>query len=89
MKKQDQDRYKRPDLRERHERSKQKRQSLSDQEVTNCYTREGLKLKLLNRFGRQSRHFRGYPNTLLMNHCRQLLEQRNLPLPSVFHQEDR
>ncbi len=88
MKQQDQDRYKRPDLIERHERFKQRRQSLSDQDVTNCYTREGLKLKLLNRFGRQSKHFRGYPNTLLMNYYRQLLEQRNLPLPSVFLPED-
>jgi len=88
MKKRDQDRYKCPDLRERYERFKQVSASLTDQDVIDCYTREMVKLKLLNRFGRQSTHFRGYPNTLLMNRCRQLLERRNLPLPSAFLPED-
>src|SRR5258708_19733133 len=88
MRKQNQDRYRRPDLKERYERSQQHMQSMSDQEVTDRYSREMLKLKALNQFGRQSKQFKGYPNTLVMNLCRRILEHRNLPLPSLVLQEE-
>lgn len=61
---------------------------LSDQELLGKYTEETLKLKYLNRFGRDSPHFRGYPKTLLMNTCRHLLGQRQAPIPSVILRED-
>jgi hypothetical protein len=54
---------------------------MSDQDVTNRYSREVLKLKTLNRFGRQSERFLGYPNTLMMNRCKRELERRSLPIP--------
>ncbi|SRR5712692_1437114 len=56
---------------------------MSDQEVTNRYCKETLKLKTLNQFGRQSERFSGYPNTLMMNLCKQELERRGLPIPTV------
>jgi len=56
---------------------------MSDQEVTNRYSREVLKLKMLNRFGRQSERFLGYPNTLVMNLCQLELERRGLPIPTL------
>jgi hypothetical protein len=58
-------------------------QEMSDQDVTNRYAIEMLKLKTLNQFGRYSERFLGYPNTLIMNRCRQELERRSLPIPSV------
>src|SRR5712692_2556975 len=59
---------------------------MSDQEVTNRYSKETLKLKTLNQFGRQSKRFLGYPNTLMMNLCKQELERRGLPIPTVSPQ---
>jgi len=57
--------------------------AMSDQEVTDRYTKETLKLKVLNQFGRQSERFLGYPNTYMMNRCRRELEHRGLPIPHV------
>jgi hypothetical protein len=54
---------------------------MSDQQVTDRYAQELLKLRTLNQFGRHSERFLGYPNTLTMNLCRQELERRNLPIP--------
>ncbi len=87
MREQNHDPSKRPDLKERDERSKQHLQSMSDQEVTDRYRREMLKLKGLNQFGRHSTYFRGYPNTLVMNRCGRILDDRNLPRPSLVLQE--
>lgn len=56
---------------------------MSDQQVTERYAQELLKLRTLNQFGRQSERFLGYPNTLMLNLCRQELERRNLPIPPV------
>lgn len=56
---------------------------MSDQDVTRRYAQELLKLKTLNQFGRHSERFLGYPNTLIMNRCRQELERRGLPVPPV------
>jgi hypothetical protein len=56
---------------------------MSDQEVTQRYGRELLKLKTLNQFGRHSEPFLGYPNTLVMNLCRRELERQGLPVPPV------
>jgi hypothetical protein len=56
---------------------------MSDQEVTTRYAKETLKLKTLNLFGRQSERFLGYPNTLMMNLCKQELDRRGLPIPTV------
>jgi len=56
---------------------------MSDQEIVNRYARETLKLRTLNQFGRQSERFFGYPNTLMMNRCRQELERRGLSIPLV------
>ena len=47
--------YKRPDLHKRDPRARVRK--MSDQEVTDRYTQETLKLKILNRFGRQSEQF--------------------------------
>ena len=41
-------------------------QEMSDQDVTNRYAIEMLKLKTLNQFGRHSARFLGSPNTLMM-----------------------
>jgi len=87
MREQNHDRYKRPDLKERDERSQQHLQSLSDQEVTDRYSREMLKLKVLNQFGRHGTQFRGYPNTLVMNRCGRIVDDRKLPRPSLVLQE--
>jgi hypothetical protein len=58
-------------------------QEMSDQDVTNRYAQEMLKLKTLNQFGRHSERFLGYPNTLTMNRCRRELERRGLPVQPV------
>lgn len=58
-------------------------QGKSDQEVTQRYAQELLKLKTLNQFGRHSERFLGYPNTSIMNCCRRELERRGLPIPAV------
>jgi len=87
MREQNHDRLKRPDLKERDERAKQQLQSMSDQEVTDRYGREMLKLRLLNQFGRHGTQFRGYPNTLVMNRCGRIVDDRKLPLPSLVLQE--
>ena len=63
-------------------------QQMSDQEVTRRYGQELLKLKTLNRYGRHSERFLGYPNTLVMNRCRQELERRGLPVPPVNPREE-
>jgi hypothetical protein len=55
----------------------------SDQEVSERYVKEMLKLKTLNQFGRQSDRFLGYPNTLVRNLCRRELARRDLPIPRV------
>ncbi len=58
-------------------------QTMTDQEVTERYAQELLKLKILNEFGRHSERFLGYPNTSVMNRCRRELERRGLPIPPV------
>lgn len=58
-------------------------QTMTNQEVTERYAQELLKLKTLNQFGRHSERFLGYPNTLIMNRCRRELERRGLPIPLV------
>jgi hypothetical protein len=75
--------YKRLDLHARHERALQRIRKQSDQEVVDGYRAEMLKLKALNRFGRQSEQFQGYPNTAKMNQYRRELEHRGLPIPEV------
>ena len=62
---------------------RQKIEAMSDQDLTQRYTQELLKLRTLNQYGRHSEHFLGYPNTLVMNWCRQELERRGLPVPPV------
>ncbi len=81
-------RFKRPDLLARHTRYKQRILALSDQDLTDYYTTEMLKLKTLNRFGRASEKFRGYPNTLRMNLCAQELKRRDLPVPQIHLPEE-
>ena len=66
----------------------QRTRHISDQEVTRRYGQELLKLKTLNRYGRHSERFLGYPNTLVMNRCRQELERRGLPVPPVNPREE-
>ena len=56
---------------------------MTDQQVSDRYTKELLKLKTLNQFGRHSARFLGYPNTLMLNRCRHELERRGLPIPPV------
>ena len=56
---------------------------MSDQDVTQRYTRELLKLETLNQYGRHSECFLGYPNTSVMNRCKRQLERRGLPIPPV------
>jgi hypothetical protein len=56
---------------------------MTDQQVSDRYTKELLKLKTLNQFGRHSARFPGYPNTRIMNHCRRELKRRGLPIPAV------
>ena len=58
-------------------------QTMTDQEVTERFMQELLKLKTLNQFGRHSERFLGYPNTSVMNRCRRELERRGLPIPPV------
>jgi len=67
-------------LKQRHDRFVRQ---LSDQEVTERYAQETVKLKTLNQFGRHSEQFLGYPNTLIMNLCKRELERRGLPIPPV------
>lgn len=62
--------------------------SMNDQQVTDRYVQELLKLKILNQYGRHSEHFQGYPNTLIMNRCRRELERRGLPIPPVNPRAD-
>src|SRR5712691_2269264 len=62
---------------------RQKTQLMSDQEVTQRYAQELVKLRTLNDFGRHNERFLGYPNTLVMNSCRQELKRRGLPVPPV------
>jgi hypothetical protein len=87
MNDQDRERHTFPRLEERYERYKRAIQNLSDEALAERYSREMLKVKVLHQFGRQSRHFGGYPNTLTMNLCRRTLERRNLPIPSIVLQE--
>ena len=61
---------------------------MTDQQVTDRYAQELLKLKMLNQFGRHSEQFLGYPNTLMMNRCRRELERRGLPIPPVNPPEE-
>jgi hypothetical protein len=77
-----------PDLHERYERSLQQVRNLPDQEVIDLYRNEMLKLKTLNRFGRTSERFQGYPNTAKMNRWKRELERRNLPVPQVQLSEE-
>ena len=57
--------------------------TMTDQQVSDRYAKELLKLKTLNQFGRHNARFLGYPNTLMLNRCRQELERRGLPIPAV------
>ena len=83
MEKQNHDRYRYPELEEVDKHFRQRLQSMSDQEVIDCYSREMLKLKILKQFGRYSVWFRGYPNIRVMNLCRRIGDVRNLPRPSL------
>jgi hypothetical protein len=84
MEKQNHHCYRYPELEEVNTRFRQRLQSMSDQEVINCYNREMLKLKVLNQFGRYSAQFRGYPNTRVINLCSRIADARNLPRPSLI-----
>jgi hypothetical protein len=77
------DRFKRPDLLARHAHYERRIHALSDQGLADHYTTEMGKLKTLNRFGRLSEKFKGYPNTLKMNLCQSELKRRGLPVPQV------
>jgi hypothetical protein len=57
---------------------------MSDQEVTDRYTQETLKLKTLLQAERPGDPFLGYPNTAMMNCCKRELEHRGLPIPHVL-----
>jgi hypothetical protein len=59
-------------------------QAKSDHEIAERYCAELLKLKTLNRFGRHSERFLGYPNTAMMNRCRFELQHRGLSIPQVI-----
>jgi len=67
-------------LKQRHDRFVRQ---LSDQEVTDRYVQETVKLRTLNQFGRHSEQFQGYPDTLIMNLCKRELERRGLPVPPM------
>ena len=56
--------------------------------VIDLYRQEMVKLKTLNRFGRRSEKFLGYPNTAKMNLCKRELERRNLPVLQVYLVEE-
>ncbi len=56
---------------------------LTEQQVSERYTQELRKLRVLNQHGRHSPHFQGYPNTLVMQRCRRELERRGLPVPPI------
>lgn len=81
------DLYKYPELQqqfqERHDRLISQVESMTDQEVSDRYTQEMLKLKRWNAFGRQSKQFQGYPNTVMMNLCQRELNRRGVPVPQV------
>ncbi|GHO94825.1 hypothetical protein KSF_048730 [Reticulibacter mediterranei] len=57
--------------------------AMSDQEVQDRYSQETLKLKTLLQVQRPGDPFLGYPNTAMMNCCKQELEYRSLPVPQV------
>jgi hypothetical protein len=57
--------------------------AMTDQQVSDRYAQELLKLKTLNQFGRHSARFLGSPNTLMMKRCRRELQRRGLPVPPV------
>ena len=87
MNDQERERHTFPFLEKRYERYKHAIQNLSDEALAERYSREMLKVKVLHQFGRQSRHFGGYPNTLTMNLCWRTLERRGLPIPTIVIQE--
>lgn len=62
--------------------------AMSAQELTDRYTQEQRKLQALRRFGRQSKHFLGYPATSVMNVCRWEMKCRGIPIPSVQPAQD-
>lgn len=66
-----------------HDPARERVRALSDQEVSARYAEEMRKLKTLNRFGRHSERFLGYPNTQVMNLCQQECQRRGLPIPPV------
>ncbi len=73
----------RDDLKSRHERMMR---ALSDEQVTDRYVRETLKLKTLTRWMRAERPEErpvGYPNTLMINLCKRGLARRNLTIPVI------
>lgn len=77
------ERYKYPELEERHQRRLETIQKMTNQELLAMYTTEMLKLKRLLRFGRQSEHFQGYPRTSLLNVCRRVLVSRKVTIPRI------
>ncbi len=77
------ERYKYPELEERHQRRLEAIQKMSNQDLLATYTTEMLKLKRLLRFGRQSEPFQGYPRTSLMNVCRHVLVSRKVTIPLI------
>ena len=58
-------------------------QQMTEQQLSERYTQELRKLRMLNEYGRHSPHFQGYPNTLVMQLCRRELERRGLPIPPI------
>ena len=56
---------------------------MADQEVTERYTQETLKLKTVLQAQKPGDPFLGYPDTAMMNGCKRELEHRGLPIPHV------
>ena len=58
-------------------------EGMTDQQLSDRYSLEVLKLKTFRQFGRESDRFLGYPDTAMMNRCSAELKRRGLPLPVV------
>ena len=58
-------------------------QEVTEQQLSERSTHELRKLRALTQYGRHSPHFRGYPNTLVMQSCKRELMRRGLPVPPI------
>jgi len=63
-------------------------EGMTDQQLSDRYSVEMLKLKAFRQFGRESDRFLGYAGTTMMNRCSAELKRRGLPLPEVHLPED-